>query len=79
MPGSWNLTSAGADWAIDDPGLAKLYPGKTVVAIPNVVIAVGDDEEKVRAEAAEKLGLPINSITTTVIAAPENRPSYDWF
>ncbi len=79
MLGAVNATSAGAEWAIDDPELAKLYPGKIVVAIPNEVIAVGDDADAVRAEAAEKLGFPVNSIVTTVIAAPETRVLHDWF
>ena len=56
-----------------------LSAGKTVVAIPNEVIAVGDDEAAVRAEAAEKLGLPANSLVTTVIAPLESRILYDWF
>jgi Family of unknown function (DUF5678) len=74
-----NLTSAGADWAIDDRELAKLYPGKYVVAIPKVVIAVGDDPNAVLAEASAKLGLPVTEIVLTGIAALENRPLFDWY
>lgn len=74
-----NATSAGASWVIDDRELAELYPGKVVVAIPNEVIAVGDDEAAVRAEAAVKPGLPANSLVTTVIAPLDTRILYDWF
>jgi hypothetical protein len=79
MLGEWNQTSPGAGWAMDDLELAKLYPGKWVVAIPNEVIAVGDDPNAVRAEAAKKLGLPENSMVLTMIAPLETRISYDWF
>ncbi len=79
MLGAWNQTSPGADWAINDPELAKLYPGKWAVALPNQLIAVGDDSDAVLAEAAEKLGLPLNAIVLTMIIDPATRPAFDWF
>ena len=79
MLGAWNQTSPGAGWAMDDPELAKLYPGKWAVALPNQLIAVGNDPDAVRAEAAEKLGLPLNSIVLTTIIDPATIPAFDWF
>lgn len=73
-----NATSAGASWARDDPELAKLYPGKVVVAIPYEIVAMGDDDDTVRAEAAEKLGLPANSLVVTVIVDPATRVDISW-
>ncbi len=79
MLGEVNATSAGAQWAKDDLALAREHPNKWAVAIPNELIAVGDDPDAVRTEAAEKLGLPENSIVLTVLAAVETRLNYDWF
>jgi hypothetical protein len=76
MSNETNATSLGADWAIDDPELAKLYPGKWAVAIPNEVIAVGDDADAVLAEASQKLGIPVNELVLTMIAAPETRINF---
>ena len=79
MLGEWNQTSPGAGWAGDDLALAQKYPGKFIVALPNEVIEVGDDEEEVRARGAAKLGLPVNDVMVAHIAPPETRPTYDWF
>jgi hypothetical protein len=76
--GAWNQTSPGAGWAGDDPEIAKLYPNKFVVAVPNEVVAVGDDEEEVRARGAEKLGLPLNDVMVAHIAPPETRVPISW-
>jgi hypothetical protein len=73
MLGEWNQTSPGAGWAMEDVELAKKYPGKFVVALPNQVIEVGDDEEEVRAKGAEKLGLPVNDVMVAHIAPLETR------
>jgi Family of unknown function (DUF5678) len=73
MLGEWNQTSPGAGWAMEDIELARKYPGKFVVALPNQVIEVGDDEEEVRARAAEKLGLPVNDVMVANIAPLETR------
>ena len=78
MLGEWNQTSPGAGWAMDDIDLAKKYPGKFVVALPNQVIEVGDDEDDVRARAAEKLGLPVNDVMVAVIAPLETRVPLRW-
>lgn len=40
---------------------------------------MGDDPDAVRAEAAEKLGLPLNSIVLTTIIDPATIPAFDWF
>lgn len=73
-----NATSAGAEWAMDDLELAKQYPGKWVVAIPNEIIAMGDDPDDVRDRAAAKLGLPRSDVVITNIAALETRVPIRW-
>ncbi|MCI0702718.1 MAG: DUF5678 domain-containing protein [Planctomycetia bacterium] len=78
MLGEWNQTSPGGGWAMYDPELAQKYPGKYVVALPNQVIEVGDDEAEVRARAAEKLGLPVNDVCVVQIAPLETRVPIRW-
>lgn len=78
MLGPINATSAGAEWAMDDRELAVKYPGKWVVAIPNEIIAMGDDPDEVRDQAAEKLGLPRSDVVITVIASLESRVPIRW-
>jgi hypothetical protein len=78
MSNEVNATSAGAEWAMYDVELAKKYPNKWVVAIPNEIVAMGDDMEKVLDEAAEKLGLPREDLVLTNIAALETRVPIRW-
>jgi hypothetical protein len=78
MSNEINATSAGADWAMEDVELAKKYPGKWVVAIPNEIVAMGDDPDEVRNSAAEKLGLPPCDVVLTNIAALETRVPIRW-
>jgi hypothetical protein len=73
-----NATSAGAEWAMDDLELAKKYPNKWVVAIPYEIIAMGDDPDEVRDQAAAKLGLPRSDVVLTVIASIESRVPIRW-
>jgi hypothetical protein len=76
MSNEVNATSAGAEWAMYDLELAKLYPNKWAVAIPNEIIAVGDDADVVLAEASQKLGIPTNELVLTMIAALETRINF---
>jgi hypothetical protein len=78
MLGPINATSAGAEWAMDDRELAVKYPGKWVVAIPNEIIAMGDDPDEVLDRAAEKLGFPREDLVLTNIAALETRVPIRW-
>lgn len=78
MLGEWNQTSPGGGWAMDDVELALKYPGKFVVALPNHVVEVGDDENEVRARAAEKLNLPANDVCVVQIAPMETRVPVRW-
>jgi hypothetical protein len=73
-----NATSAGAEWAMYDVELAKKYPNKWVVAIPNEIVAMGDDPDEVRRLAAERLGLPACDVVLTNIAALETRVPIRW-
>ncbi len=68
-----NPTSAGANWVMWDVEVAKRYGGQWVVAVPNEVIASGDDAEAVRAEAAGKLGLPAPDLVVCWVATLESR------
>jgi hypothetical protein len=76
MSNETNATSAGATWAMEDLELAKLHPNKWAVAIPNELIAVGDDADTVLAEASAKLGIPVDELVLTMIAAPETRINF---
>jgi hypothetical protein len=78
MSNEINATSAGADWAMEDRELAEKYPGKWVIAIPNEIVAMGDDPDEVLDRAAEKLGLPRQDLVLTNIAALETRVPIRW-
>ncbi len=49
------------------------------MAVPNELIAVGDDPDAVLAEAAEKLGLPVNALVLTTIVDPATRVDISWY
>lgn len=73
-----NATSAGADWAQWDTGVAKSWGGSWVVAIPGVVVEAGPDEEAVRKRAAEKLHLAEAEIVACRVAPLESRVWFGW-
>ena len=74
----WLQMSLGGDWAMYDAEVAKQYPGKFVVALPNEILAVGDNEEDVRARGAEKLNMPLEDVIVVNVAPLETRVPISW-
>ena len=58
------------EWAIRDPDVQEKYPDQFVAVYRRQVIAHGDDEEVVLAEAARITGKPKHLIAITTILGP---------
>jgi hypothetical protein len=61
-------SAEGSVWIQRHPELSRTYDAKWVVAVPNRVVAAGDDPEEVRREAADILGLSDEESHLVVVA-----------